>query len=188
MTTPVERIQQILTVTEPDGTTRIVEGTTLVPSTDTPDFGVKERLVSVPGTGPRQTVTTFAPAMTRPRTYPGELPFVADATIYATEHPDGDQPPSARYLIERDPESVIEIVVRQSIDTGWNSHLQEATMRFAIRKRPSKDRPERISKIRCSFCGKSRDAVEKLISGPGVYICDECIALCNRILAEESSK
>lgn len=119
MRQPVERIQQILTVTDPDGSARFMEGTTLVPSTDTPEFGVKERLVSVPGTGPRQTVTTFAPAMTRPRTYPGELPFVADATIYATEHPGGDQPPSARYLIERDPETVIEIVMRQSIDTGW---------------------------------------------------------------------
>jgi ATP-dependent Clp protease ATP-binding subunit ClpX len=64
----------------------------------------------------------------------------------------------------------------------------EATMRFAIGRRPSQDKPERISKIRCSFCGKSRDAVEKLISGPGVYICNECIELCNRILAEESRK
>ena len=39
--------------------------------------------------------------------------------------------------------------------------------------------------LQCSFCGKSRDEVRKLISGPKVYICDECIALCNDILAEE---
>lgn len=38
--------------------------------------------------------------------------------------------------------------------------------------------------IRCSFCGKSEAMVHKLIEGPGVYICDECIALCNDILAE----
>jgi hypothetical protein len=37
----------------------------------------------------------------------------------------------------------------------------------------------------CSFCGKSKDAVAKIIAGPGVYICDECVALCDSILAEE---
>jgi len=36
--------------------------------------------------------------------------------------------------------------------------------------------------LRCSFCNKSRDQVAKLIAGPQVYICDECIALCNEIL------
>ena len=39
--------------------------------------------------------------------------------------------------------------------------------------------------LRCSFCGKSQEEVRKLIAGPDVYICDECIALCNEILAEE---
>ncbi len=39
--------------------------------------------------------------------------------------------------------------------------------------------------LRCSFCGKSKDAVRKFISGPSVYICNECIALCNEILAED---
>jgi ATP-dependent Clp protease ATP-binding subunit ClpX len=39
--------------------------------------------------------------------------------------------------------------------------------------------------LRCSFCGKSRDEVTKLIAGPTVYICDECINLCNDIIAEE---
>ena len=33
--------------------------------------------------------------------------------------------------------------------------------------------------LKCSFCGKSQDQVRKLIAGPGVYICDECIDLCN---------
>jgi hypothetical protein len=37
----------------------------------------------------------------------------------------------------------------------------------------------------CSFCGKHQDHVQRLIAGPGVYICDECIRLCNEILAEE---
>ncbi len=39
--------------------------------------------------------------------------------------------------------------------------------------------------LKCSFCGKSQKQVKKLIAGPGVYICDECIELCNEIIAEE---
>ena len=39
--------------------------------------------------------------------------------------------------------------------------------------------------LKCSFCGKSQKQVKKLIAGPGVYICDECIDLCNDIIAEE---
>ena len=38
---------------------------------------------------------------------------------------------------------------------------------------------------RCSFCGKSQEEVKKLIAGPSVYICDECIELCNEIMVEE---
>jgi len=41
---------------------------------------------------------------------------------------------------------------------------------------------------RCSFCGKSKEAVQKFISGPNVYICNECIALCNDILAEDENR
>jgi ATP-dependent Clp protease ATP-binding subunit ClpX len=39
--------------------------------------------------------------------------------------------------------------------------------------------------LKCSFCGKSQDQVKRLIAGPGVYICDECIELCSEIVAEE---
>ena len=39
--------------------------------------------------------------------------------------------------------------------------------------------------IRCSFCGKPSDGVKKLISGPGVYICDECVALAIAIITED---
>jgi len=42
-------------------------------------------------------------------------------------------------------------------------------------------------KLYCSFCGKSQDIVKKLVAGPDVYICDECIDLCNEIVAEEIS-
>jgi len=38
--------------------------------------------------------------------------------------------------------------------------------------------------MRCSFCGKGPDQAQRLIAGPGVYICDACIGLCNEILAE----
>jgi len=42
--------------------------------------------------------------------------------------------------------------------------------------------------LHCSFCGKSQDEVRKLIAGPTVYICDECIELCNEIIAEETEE
>ena len=42
--------------------------------------------------------------------------------------------------------------------------------------------------LKCSFCGKNQDQVRKLIAGPGVYICDECIELCNEIIEDELSR
>lgn len=45
------------------------------------------------------------------------------------------------------------------------------------------DKKER--NLKCSFCGKNQDAVRKLIAGPSVYICDECVQLCNEIILEE---
>ncbi len=44
---------------------------------------------------------------------------------------------------------------------------------------------DRLPALCCSFCTKDKDAVAKLIAGPGVYICDECVGLCGLILAEE---
>ena len=46
-------------------------------------------------------------------------------------------------------------------------------------------RNEEGTNLACSFCGKSQKEVKKLIAGPTVYICDECIDLCNDIIAEE---
>ena len=43
------------------------------------------------------------------------------------------------------------------------------------------------STLYCSFCGKSQHEVRKLIAGPSVFICDECISLCNTIIEEERS-
>ncbi len=47
---------------------------------------------------------------------------------------------------------------------------------------------ETLGTLRCSFCGKSQKEVKKLIAGPGVYICDECIELCNDIIDEEKER
>lgn len=41
-------------------------------------------------------------------------------------------------------------------------------------------------KLHCSFCGKEQDAVKRLVAGPGVYICDECINLCNEIISDDT--
>jgi hypothetical protein len=43
----------------------------------------------------------------------------------------------------------------------------------------------RLQTLCCSFCIKDKDAVAKLVAGPGVYICNECVGLCNLIIAEE---
>ena len=39
--------------------------------------------------------------------------------------------------------------------------------------------------VKCSFCGKTQESVRKIIAGPGVYICNECIGLCNEIIESE---
>jgi ATP-dependent Clp protease ATP-binding subunit ClpX len=49
----------------------------------------------------------------------------------------------------------------------------------------SKKKPPKSNNYRCSFCGKSQEDVKKLIAGPTVFICDECIELCNEIMVEE---
>ena len=52
----------------------------------------------------------------------------------------------------------------------------------------SSKKKEEAARLNCSFCGKSQDIVKKLVAGPDVYICDECIELCNEIVAEDRSK
>ena len=47
------------------------------------------------------------------------------------------------------------------------------------------DRERRRRDTRCSFCGKAQDQVRKLVAGPAVYICDQCIQLCNEVLEED---
>jgi hypothetical protein len=45
----------------------------------------------------------------------------------------------------------------------------------------------RLTTLSCSFCNKDKEAVGKLVAGPGVYICNECVDLCNTIIAGEPS-
>ena len=52
----------------------------------------------------------------------------------------------------------------------------------------NKEKTNNYGTLCCSFCGKSQKEVKKLIAGPGVYICDECIELCNDIIAEERER
>ena len=47
---------------------------------------------------------------------------------------------------------------------------------------PKKDTNKTVN---CSFCGKPQDSVRKIVAGPGVYICDECVSLCNNIIGNE---
>lgn len=49
----------------------------------------------------------------------------------------------------------------------------------------TKEKTPDDSNIHCSFCGKSQQEVRRLIAGRGVYVCDECVALCNDIINEE---
>ena len=46
-------------------------------------------------------------------------------------------------------------------------------------------RTEEKGKLRCSFCNKSQDQVRRLIAGPNVFICDECVGICQDIISEE---
>lgn len=50
----------------------------------------------------------------------------------------------------------------------------------------NKKKDDSKAKVVCSFCGKSQEIVKKIVAGPSVYICDECIELCNEIMAEEA--
>ena len=52
----------------------------------------------------------------------------------------------------------------------------------------TKDKKKDDQDLSCSFCGKSQKNVKKLIAGPAVFICDECVALCNEIIQENNKK
>jgi hypothetical protein len=55
------------------------------------------------------------------------------------------------------------------------------SVRRALRRRPRK---RKRNETVCTFCGKAKDEVQKLIAGPSVFICNECVVLCVRVLRE----
>jgi len=76
-------------------------------------------------------------------------------------------------------------------DEPYNFTNSETIIPTSVRARErnvERRRDESNGNLCCSFCGKSQKEVKKLIAGPTVYICDECIALCNDIIAEEVEK
>ena len=58
-------------------------------------------------------------------------------------------------------------------------------MKFNISYNTNMPNKEQSKMIRCSFCGKTQEAVQRIIAGPGVYICNECIDVCNNIIDED---
>ena len=65
--------------------------------------------------------------------------------------------------------------------------MVEATKEGSVPEQlDAQEREEKGKEVGCSFCGKRRDRVANLIAGPGVYICVECVALCNEIIAKET--
>src|SRR3954451_7574443 len=80
--------------------------------------------------------------------------------------------------------------LEQGVDRAPRKHVQGTATSF-----PPDLEVSQVARIgesgdllKCSFCGKSQKQVKKLIAGPGVYICDECIDLCNEIIEEELSE
>ena len=79
-------------------------------------------------------------------------------------------------------EPVIPHVTRQgNLDADKRQGYLDGMTHFRI----SPPGASRLQTLCCSFCTKDKDAVAKLIAGPGVYICDECVALCDLIIAQE---
>jgi hypothetical protein len=70
----------------------------------------------------------------------------------------------------------IELAAFKALRAEWARYLEL-----------SKERRPPGGLLYCSFCGKNQHEVRKLIAGPSVFVCDECIALCNDILAKENS-
>ena len=92
-------------------------------------------------------------------------------------------------LLEQQPLSpaLVIDVVRGALDARWTTrrrHGTDAAQRpYGQVREPKLKR--KAQHRNCSFCGKSNDAVHRLIAGPGVHICDECITLCNKIIADQ---
>jgi hypothetical protein len=101
--------------------------------------------------------------------------------------------PEFNALLEQQPltlRSVLD-VARGALDAHWSAWRQQRSPE--ARMQPGRGKEYAVKRgqheYRCSFCGKPQDMVHRIIAGPGsVYICNECIALCNEIIAEEEAR
>src|SRR5580658_3250085 len=71
---------------------------------------------------------------------------------------------------------------RQDILDKWRVRVILTTKAVPRRKKMQTTSPAANTPLYCSFCRKDRHHVQKLVGGPGVYICDACVGLCNRVL------
>lgn len=110
--------------------------------------------------------------------------------------------PEVAEILEVHPRTVTEYIrtgVLPAYQFGGAWKVSEATLRAFLRQHwPQQPSPGKGPKAppavpwrrkspgnRCSFCGKAQEQVRRLVAGPNVYICDECVILCNEIMAEE---
>jgi hypothetical protein len=85
----------------------------------------------------------------------------------------------------------IDLAAFNALRAEWARYLELSKLRVELseqlRVKLSKERGLPGSLLYCSFCGKNQHEVRKLIAGPSVFVCNECIAECNDILAQENS-
>ncbi len=68
---------------------------------------------------------------------------------------------------------------------GSYSDMMKDELRLKILRTLGQDKESRKRKLKCSFCGKSATEVQHMLSGPSVYICNECVTKCNQILDDQ---
>ncbi len=78
----------------------------------------------------------------------------------------------------------VALMGQQSRQGNLDVHGRQGYLDGMTDPRISPPGASRLETLRCSFCTKGKDAVAKLIAGPGVYICNECVGLCDLIIAE----
>jgi excisionase family DNA binding protein len=109
-------------------------------------------------------------------------------------------------ILEVNPRTVTEYIRTGALPAyqlGGAWKVAEGTLRAFLRRRASQTTPSEAAspkaapalpwrrkgrELRCSFCGKTQEDVRRLVAGPNVYICDECVGLCNEIIAQETAE
>ena len=102
---------------------------------------------------------------------------------YGSEFEEDRKRHGSRHVLDRQASARIRLSRRS--DRGASRQCAQEVARSLAGGSMAKHGEHGSGNLVCSFCGKSQDEVRKLIAGPTVYICDECIDLCNDIIAEE---